>query len=66
MRFENGNYGRFTIAGSGKQYDVESFLNPDRSPNLEYDREKEITVVPTGKPGIDLLYPPKSETKKSP
>lgn len=57
VRFENGNYGRFTIAGGSGQYDVESYLNPDRSSNLEYDREKAITFVQTGRMGIDLLYP---------
>jgi len=64
VRFENGNYGRFTIAGNSGQYDVDSYLNPDKSPNLEYDPEKEITFVQTGKMGIDLLYPAKKEAPK--
>lgn len=66
VRFESGNYGRFTIAGNSGQYDVESFLNPDRSPNLEHDIDKEITVVPTGKMGVDLLYPAKKTEPKRP
>jgi hypothetical protein len=57
VRFSNGNYGRFTIMGSAGDYLIESYLNPDRSPNLEYDPEKEVTFIETGKPGIDLLYP---------
>jgi hypothetical protein len=66
VHFESGNYGRFTIAGGSGQYDVDSYLNPDRSPNLEYDREKQITVVQTGRPGVDLLYPAKKEEPKKP
>jgi hypothetical protein len=66
VRFNSGNYGRFTIAGGAGQYDVESFLNPDNSPNLEHDPVKEITVVPNGRPGVDLVYPAKSEPPKKP
>lgn len=57
VKFSSGNYGRFTISGSAGQYNIESYLNPDKSPNLEYDPAKEITVLPTGKMGVDLLYP---------
>lgn len=64
VKFSNGNYGRFTIMGSAGDYRIDSYLNPDRSPNLEYDREKEITFVETGKMGIDLLYPAKKEAPK--
>lgn len=61
VRFNSGNYGRFTIAGAGSQYDVESYLNPDNSPNLEYDPAKEITMVRDGRMGIRLVYPPKDD-----
>jgi protocatechuate 3,4-dioxygenase beta subunit len=66
VRFNSGNYGRFTIMGSAGDYLIDSYLNPDRSPNLEYDREKQITVVQTGRPGVDLLYPAKKEEPKKP
>lgn len=57
VKFPNGNYGRFTIMGSAGDYLIDSYLNPDRSPNLEYDIEKEITVPQTGRMGVDLVYP---------
>ncbi|MDP2137224.1 MAG: carboxypeptidase-like regulatory domain-containing protein [Candidatus Didemnitutus sp.] len=66
VRFSSGNYGRFTIMGGAGDYLIESYLNPDNSPNLEYDEAKRITVVPTGKKGIDLLYPAKDEPPKKP
>lgn len=67
VRFSSGNYGRFTLAGgSSGEFDITSYLNPDGSRNLEYDPAKEITVVPTGKRGIDLLYPPKSDPPPKP
>ena len=64
VRFDSGNYGRFTISGNSGQYDVESYLNPDQSPNLEYDKDKEITFVRTGRMGIDLLYPASDDPNK--
>ena len=64
VRFDNGNYGRFTIMGGGGDYLIESFLNPDQSPNLEYDKDKEITFVRTGRMGIDLLYPASDDPNK--
>lgn len=66
VRFQSGNYGRFTIAGNSGQYDVASCLNPDKSPNLEFDQAKQITVVPTGKRGVDLPCPAKDEPPKKP
>lgn len=64
VKFDNGNYGRFTIGGGSGQYNVESFLNPDQSPNLEYDPAQEITFVRTGRMGIDLLYPASDDPNK--
>lgn len=66
VKFSGGNYARFTIMGSAGDYLIDSYLNPDKSPNLEYDREKEITFVETGKMGIDLLYPAKKEEPTKP
>jgi hypothetical protein len=66
VKFNNGNYGRFTIRGSSGDYLIDSYLNPDKSPNLEYDQKKEITFVQTGKMGIDLLYPAKKEVPAKP
>ncbi|MBI2813877.1 MAG: hypothetical protein HYX71_06305 [Opitutae bacterium] len=64
VKFDNGNYGRFTIMGSGGEYWIESYLNPDQSPNLEYDPAKEITVIRNGLMGIDLLYPASDDPNK--
>lgn len=64
VKFDNGNYGRFTIMGTGGDYLIESYLNPDQSPNLEYDKDKEITFVRTGRMGIDLLYPASDDPNK--
>lgn len=64
VRFDSGNYGRFTISGNSGQFDVESYLNPDQSPNLEYDPAKEITFIRNGRMGIDLLYPASDDPNK--
>lgn len=66
VKFNNGNYARFTIMGSSRDYLVESYLNPDKSPNLEYDPAKEITFVRNGRMGIDLVYPAKDDQPKKP
>lgn len=66
VKFNTGNYGRFTIMGTAGDYLIDSYFNPDNSPNLEHDIDKEITVVPTGKMGVDLLYPAKKTEPKRP
>ncbi len=64
VKFNNGNYARFTIIGSAGDYLIDSYFNPDQSPNLEYDPDKQITVVRNGRMGVDLVYPAKDDPPK--
>ncbi len=47
LKLGDGNYARIQfemIAGGDHFCYIESYLNPDKSRNLEYDRNKEIEV----------------------
>jgi hypothetical protein len=48
LALANGNYGRMTfemVAGGDHFFQIESFLNPSRSRNLEFDPNKAIQVA---------------------